>query len=135
MDTKQFILIYIIALVIFLALDFLWLGFIAKDFYRNNLKGIISEGFVALPAIIFYMAYVFGIVFLVVKPNIGEGVSSALISSALVFGSVAYATYDLTNAATIKEWPFNVVVIDVIWGAILTTSVSVGSVWIYGKIS
>ena len=118
------ILLYAIATVIFFAIDMVWLGVVAKNFYRDKL-GFIFTGDVRWgAAIIFYLIYIFGILFFAVSPAMaGAGWKTALHNGAL-FGLMCYATYDLTNMATISQWPLIVVVVDIIWGIVLTGSVS-----------
>ena len=118
------ILLYAIATIIFFAIDMVWLGVIAKNFYRDKL-GFIFTGDVRWgAAIIFYLIYIFGILFFAVLPSIKDlSWQTALLNGAL-FGLMCYATYDLTNLATISQWPVIVVVVDIIWGIVLTGSVS-----------
>ncbi|MFM2307380.1 MAG: hypothetical protein RLZZ367_2049 [Bacteroidota bacterium] len=116
--------IYLIATVAFFAIDMLWLGLIARNFYRDKL-GFIFTGDVRWPAaIVFYLLYIGGILYFAVNPALeAASVQKALINGAL-FGLMCYATYDLTNMATIQQWPLVVVVVDIIWGIVLTGSVS-----------
>jgi uncharacterized membrane protein len=116
--------IYLIATVAFFAIDMLWLGLIARNFYRDKL-GFIFTGDVRWPAaIVFYLLYIGGILYFAVNPALdAASLQKALINGAL-FGLMCYATYDLTNMATIQQWPLVVVVVDIIWGIVLTGSVS-----------
>lgn len=116
--------IYLIATVAFFAIDMLWLGLIARNFYRDKL-GFIFTGDVRWPAaIVFYLLYIGGILYFAVNPALEvASLQKALINGAL-FGLMCYATYDLTNMATIQQWPLVVVVVDIIWGIVLTGSVS-----------
>jgi uncharacterized membrane protein len=102
----------------------LWLGLIARNFYRDKL-GFIFTGDVRWPAaIVFYLLYIGGILYFAVNPALdAASLQKALINGAL-FGLMCYATYDLTNMATIQQWPLVVVVVDIIWGIVLTGSVS-----------
>lgn len=116
--------LYLIATVAFFAIDMLWLGLIARNFYREKL-GFIFTGDVRWPAaIVFYLLYIGGILYFAVNPALeAASLQKALLNGAL-FGLMCYATYDLTNMATIQQWPLVVVVVDIIWGIVLTGSVS-----------
>jgi uncharacterized membrane protein len=116
--------VYGIATVIFFAIDMLWLGVVAKNLYRQKLGFILSEQVNWPAAFTFYFIYIAGILFFAVIPALKEvSWQTALLNGAL-FGLMCYATYDLTNMATIKNWPLSIVVIDMVWGLVLTGSVS-----------
>jgi len=116
--------IYLTAISIFLLIDAFWLGFIAKRFYRKEIGFLLSSNVNWVAAGLFYILFVFGLVFFVIEPAIkSEAWIDALFSGSL-FGLVAYATYDLTNLATIEGWPLKVTIIDLIWGAFIGGSVS-----------
>ncbi len=116
---------YGIATVAFFAIDMVWLGLIAKNFYRNKLAHVLSPDVVWPAAIVFYLLYIAGIVYFAINPALKEASwQMALINGALL-GGLCYATYDLTNMATIAKWPIEIVVVDILWGMFLTGSVSV----------
>ena len=118
------ILLYLITTVIFFAIDMVWLGFVAKDFYRKHIGGLLADNVNWLPAIIFYLLYIGGILFFAVHPALKSGTwQTALLNGALL-GMLCYATYDFTNMATLKNWSYTVVWVDIIWGIVLTGSVS-----------
>jgi uncharacterized membrane protein len=119
------ILIYAIATVIFFGLDMLWLGGIAKNLYRQKLGFILSDEVNWIAAFTFYFLYIAGILFFAVLPGLKEGNWQTTLTNGAVFGFMCYATYDLTNMATVKNWPLSIVVIDMVWGTVLTGSVSV----------
>lgn len=127
MDLSSFLGTYIFSLVIYFSLDILWLTRFAKNFYVKNIGGILrrnSAGKLAprwTEAIVFYLLYVLGTVFFGVRMAlISEGNSlNALVYGAL-FGFFAYATYDLTNRATIETFPLKVVIADMAWGALVS---------------
>lgn len=115
-----FVKAYAITLVVFLGLDFLWLGFVARRFYASQLSGHIRKNINYLAAGIFYLAYVAGIVFFAIAPALTEGSwRDATIHGALL-GLLAYGTYDITNMATLKNWPIAISFVDIIWGCALT---------------
>ena len=130
----MFIKLYFIALPIFLALDMIWLGLVAKNFYSNQIGFLMKSNINWTAAIIFYLLFIVGLVLFVITPAIEKGSwFYALIFGAL-FGLITYATYDLTNLATIKNWPIILTIVDLIWGTVLAASVSVISFFIAYKI-
>lgn len=104
------------ALVVMGVLDAIWLGFVARDFYRHEVGSLMAGEVQKLPAALFYLAYPAGLVTLALQPQ-PDGVSMAAWRSALV-GLVAYGTYDLTNLATLRQWSYTLTLADVAWGAI-----------------
>lgn len=118
---------YLIALVVFFVIDIIWLGFISKDLYRKNLGHLMRSSTNWPAAIIFYSFYIAGLIFFVVNPALEKNsIIYALLSGAL-FGFITYATYDITNLATLKDWPLKITIIDIIWGTALnglTASIS-----------
>ena len=122
---------YLIALVIFVIIDGIWLGFIAKDLYRKELGHLLASNPNWTAAIIFYLLFLVGLVYFVINPGIEkESIMTVVISGAL-FGLLTYATYDLTNLATLKEWPLKITNIDLIWGTSLSTIVSTATYYFY----
>lgn len=120
----EFLKIALIAIVIFFVIDIIWLGAVAKKFYRKELKNIIAEKVNWIAAVLFYVIFILGLTFFVIEPAIlNKGITYAIFAGAF-FGLVCYATYDLTNLATFKNWSLKLTVIDLIWGAILSSSVS-----------
>jgi uncharacterized membrane protein len=118
------IITYAIATIAFFAIDMVWLGLIAKNFYRSKLSHVLSPDVVWPAAIIFYLIYIAGIVYFAINPALKDASwQDALLKGALL-GGLCYATYDLTNMATIAKWPIEIVVVDIIWGVVLTGSVS-----------
>ncbi len=105
-------------------LDFVWLGYIAKKLYYGEMGKILLDKPNMIPALVFYVIYVVGVVVFVVNPAIAKGSLIHAIGYGAMFGFVAYATYDLTNLATLKGFSAKVVVIDLIWGAVLTAAVA-----------
>jgi uncharacterized membrane protein len=101
-----------------------WLGVVAKNLYRKELGGFLAEKPNWAAAIVFYLAYIVGIIVLAVMPAIEKQSLLKAVILGGVFGGLAYATYDLTNLATLKNWPIKIVVIDIIWGIVLTGSVA-----------
>ncbi len=113
----RFLLALIVALAVFLALDAIWLTLMAQPLYRPAIGHLMREGFDLAAAALFYLLYGTGMVSFVILP--ARRVQDALLRGAL-FGLVAYATYDLTNQATLKDWPWAVTMADLAWGAFVT---------------
>jgi uncharacterized membrane protein len=112
--------LYLIAMVIFFALDMLWLGLIAKNLYQKKLAFVISPDVNWPAAIVFYLLYIGGILFFAIYPALRESHwQTALLHGALL-GGLCYATYDLTNMVTIKGWPLIITVVDIAWGMVIT---------------
>ena len=117
----NFVIAYVCTLIVFLAVDFLWLGVVARGFYASQLGGLMRENIAFLAAGGFYLAYVAGIVLLAVMPALAEGSWVKAAVNGAVLGLVAYGTYDMTNLATLKGWPVTVSIVDMGWGTILTS--------------
>ena len=115
------IVAFIAAAVAFGALDALWLGWAGPNFYRPRLGDILADSFRMAPALVFYAAYVAAIVWFAVRPSLTAGVGAAVLNGALL-GAICYATYDLTNQATLRHWSTAVTVADIAWGAFATAA-------------
>ena len=122
--TSYYIKLYLLTVPVFFAIDLIWLGIVAKSFYHNNLSHLLSPDVNWPAALIFYFMYIAGIILFAVKPGLDAGsLAKAAIWGAL-FGFFTYATYDLTNMATLRDWPLKVVVVDIAWGTLLCTLVA-----------
>ena len=121
---------YILTLVVFLIIDLTWLGFIAKDLYKKYLGHYLTDNVNWTAAIIFYILFVIGISIFAIYPAINKNSALSAIILGALFGFFTYATYDLTNLATLKEWPLIIVIIDIIWGTFLAASVSLSGFYI-----
>ena len=132
---KCFIVAALLASIIFLIIDVIWLSFATKSFYRPLLGDLISDKPVLWAAGLFYVLYIFGLTFLILLPNLKDFQIFNAFWMGAIFGLVAYGTYDLTNLATIKGWSLKVTIIDLIWGGILTSTVSGLTIWIMSKIN
>ena len=116
--------LYFLTVPIFFIIDLIWLGVVAKGFYRKNLNYILSPNVNWPAAIIFYLMYIAGILIFAVLPGLAkDSLRHAVVWGAL-FGFFTYATYDLTNLALLKDWPLNVVIVDILWGVILCSVVA-----------
>ncbi|MFZ4607500.1 MAG: DUF2177 family protein [Caulobacter sp.] len=113
---------YAAAAVSFLALDALWLGVVAQKLYQREFGSMLLEKPNMAAAAAFYALYLFGVVFFAVKPALEAGGWTRALLQGALFGLVAYATYDLTNLATLKGFPVRVVAPDLIWGMVVTAA-------------
>ncbi|MDM0111145.1 DUF2177 family protein [Variovorax sp. J22R133] len=120
MNVRQFALAYAAVAVIFLALDAIWLTAMADRLYRPALAHLMRERFDVAPAIVFYALYFVGVVIFAVAPGLRDGDWQRSLGLGALFGLIAYATYDLTNQATLKDWPWHVTVADLVWGSFVT---------------
>jgi uncharacterized membrane protein len=130
----MFLKLFSIALPVFFAIDMLWLGLIAKDFYAKQIGGLMKPNINWTAAIIFYLIFIAGLVVFVIMPAVVKNSWSHAVLMGALFGFVCYATYDLTNLAVARDWPVFVTIIDLIWGAVLAASVSVITYLIATKI-
>ena len=130
----MFLKLYFIALPIFFAVDMVWLGVAAKNFYAKHIGFLMKANVNWAAAILFYLLFIAGLVVFVVTPALDKGSWVRALLFGALFGLITYATYDLTNLATLKDWPLVVTVVDLIWGTVLAASVSVGTYVIAAKI-
>ncbi len=130
----MFIKLYVIALPVFFVIDMIWLGFVAKNFYRGQIGFLMKNDVNWTAAIIFYTLFIFGLVFFVITPAIEKGSWIHALLFGALFGLITYATYDLTNLATLKDWPILMTIVDLAWGVVLAASVSVVTFFIASKI-
>ena len=130
MNIKSILISYLLTFVVFLMVDMLWLGIIAKNLYQKYLGDFLADDVNWTAAIIFYFIYVIGISIFAIYPAINkDSVFNAILMGAL-FGFFTYATYDLTNLATLKGWPLTIVFIDILWGTTLSAIVSFSGYYI-----
>jgi uncharacterized membrane protein len=116
---------YIVSLIVFLGVDFVWLSTMGAALYRATLGDLLAPSVRLPPAIVFYLAYPIGIVVFAVMPALAT--ESWLRGAALgaLFGAIAYATYDLTNFATLRTWSLQITVLDIIYGTVATAAAAV----------
>lgn len=117
----------LLTLIIMLIMDAFWLGLIAKKFYSANIGHLMSNQVNWSAAIVFYLLFGFSFVFLILIPLKDSSLSNIALHAA-IFGIVCYGTYDLTNMATLKNWPLIVTVVDMTWGAIIATTTAIGAI-------
>src|SRR6056297_1374266 len=114
-----FIKNYLITFIIFLVIDFIWLGAVARNLYRQQLGFLMKENFNMTAAFTFYILFTAGIVFFVLNRALALSSWQYALFAGMFFGLITYSTYDLTNLATIKDWPLTITIIDLIWGTFL----------------
>ena len=131
MNIQTFLMLYGISVPVFFAIDMVWLGVVASNFYKTQLGSLMGDiNWTA--AIIFYVVFLVGLTFFAIYPAVLKNSLMTALMLGSLFGFFTYATYDLTNLATLKNWPLSVTIVDMVWGTILVASVSVMTVLIYG---
>lgn len=129
MSTLHSIYLYLLTVPVFFAIDMVWIGVIAKDLYQKQLANFLGPvNWTA--ALIFYLLFIIGILVFAVLPALEARSALKAVMLGALFGFMAYATYDLTNLATLKNWPLSVTLIDMAWGAVLSGSVATISYFI-----
>jgi uncharacterized membrane protein len=130
----MFLKLYAIAFPVFFAMDMVWLGLVAKNFYAKQVGFLMKSNINWPAAIIFYLLFVVGLVLFVVSPALEKHSWMHAVLFGALFGLITYATYDLTNLATMKDWPLLITIVDLIWGSVLAASVSTVTYFIAVKI-
>ena len=114
---------FLAAFAVMAVLDGIWLGVVARGLYRRHLGFLMAEKVNWVAAAVFYLTYAAGLAFFVVQPGVEGGSAIAAAWRGAIFGFVAYATYDLTNLATVRGWPVPITLIDLAWGTLLSAAV------------
>ena len=130
MNIKLFLTLYSMSVPVFVAIDMLWLGFIIKDFYRNRIGDLMGHiNWIA--AVMFYLVFLVGLTIFATYPAVVKGsvITGATLGS--LFGFFTYATYDLTNLATLRGWSLSVALVDMVWGAVLGGVVAALTTMVY----
>jgi uncharacterized membrane protein len=126
----KYLYLYILTFIVFLAIDAIWLGIIAKNMYADKIGHLMAENPNLIAALVFYLLFVATLLVFVVVPGYeAQSLTKTIILGAL-FGMITYATYDLTNLATLKDWPLSTTIIDIIWGTSLATATSIAGYYI-----
>ncbi len=124
MNIAFYLKLYALTVPVFFIIDLIWLGVVAKGFYQKNLNHILSPQVNWPAAIIFYLIYIAGILIFAVVPAVAkDSLRHAMLYGAL-FGLFTYMTYELTNLALLKDWPLNIVFVDILWGVVLCFAVA-----------
>jgi len=119
MNLLFYLKLYALTVPIFFIIDIIWLGVIAREFYRRNLGFILSPDVNWKAAVSFYLMYIVGIIFFAVRPAVNSNSWGQAAILGALYGFFTYATYDFTNLATIKNWPIPIVIVDIVWGVCL----------------
>jgi uncharacterized membrane protein len=114
------ITLFLVTLAIFIGIDLVWLGFIAKSFYRAEIGTLLAENMSLPAAASFYVIYAAGLMFFAIQPSLATGGWTRALMLGALFGFVAYTTYDLSNLATLRGWTVKLAVVDMVWGAALS---------------
>ena len=117
---KSYLIAYVATAAFFLLVDLVWLGVVAKSFYAGQLGGLLRDKPDLVVALLFYALYVVGVVIFAVSPGLSSGRWQTALMYGALFGFFAYATYDLTNLATLRDWPVALSLVDLAWGTALT---------------
>ncbi len=120
----KYVYLYLIALGIFLIIDLIWLNLIAKNLYQKEIGSLLLKNPNLIPALIFYLLFIVALLILVLIPGINSYTLTKTLLLGAVFGFITYATYDLTNLATLDGWSIKMTIIDLIWGASVTTLIT-----------
>jgi len=129
----QYLIKFTITFVVFIAIDLIWLGIIAKPLYQHYLGDLLRTTPLWPAAILFYFLFIIGLIIFAIEPAIlAKDIKKAFIMGGL-FGFFTYMTYELTNWAVIKNWPGEIVAIDILWGIILSSSICGITTYIYLK--
>jgi uncharacterized membrane protein len=118
--TMKLLAAYIASLIVFVGVDFVWLSRMGDAFYRPAMGGMALEGFRAGPAVAFYLLYAAGVLYFAVQPALASQSWQSAALSGLMLGLVGYGVYDLTNFATLRQWPLSLTLVDLAWGTFLT---------------
>lgn len=121
----MFLKLYLVSLAVFLGIDMIWLTLIAKNFYAKQIGYLMAKNPNIYAALIFYLIFIAGLVFFVVSPAVDKKMWTQALLAGAFFGLVTYATYDLTNLATVKDWPLIITIVDLIWGITVSATVAV----------
>ncbi|WP_430442491.1 DUF2177 family protein [Shinella sp.] len=127
---KRIVVSYIVTLVVFIAIDFVWLSTMAGRLYQTVMGDMLIADFRLAPAVAFYLLYIAGLNFLAVTPALEAGSARWAAVRGAVLGFAAYSTYDLTNQATLKNWSTMLTIADLAWGTILSATAAATGCWI-----
>ena len=125
---------YAAATLSLLILDLLWIGVLAKPLYQQGIGHLMAQQPRVVPALLFYLIYPLGLMRFAVTPGGTAAPWRLTLESAAMFGFFAYATYDLSNLATLRDWPATLSLIDVIWGTVASTVAAVAGRWVLGRV-
>lgn len=126
----RYLSMYVATLIPFLIADLLWLGVVARKFYKSELGALMADPIDLKVAMAFYLLFPAGIVIFAVAPALAAGSAGQALLMGALFGFFCYATYDLTNLATLKNWPLKLSLVDMLWGTVLTGTSALAGYWL-----
>lgn len=126
----KYFISYLTTALVFCLLDFVWLGLVAKDFYANEIGPLLLTQPRMGPAAVFYLLYVVGIISFAVLPALDADRWQKALGCGALLGLIAYATYDLSNLATLKGWSLRLTLVDIAWGVVATASAATAGFWL-----
>jgi len=132
MNAAFWLKLYLLTVPVFFLIDMIWLGFVARNFYKEQLHSLLSPQVNWTAAFLFYFIYIAGIIIFAVRPGLEAGSLARACLFGALFGFFTYATYDLTNLATLRDWPVLVSIVDIGWGTLLCTLVG-GASYLIGS--
>jgi uncharacterized membrane protein len=132
MTTGFFIKLYLATLTAFFVIDLIWLSLVARNMYSKYLGFLMRPNPNWTAAILFYMLFIIGVLVFAVVPGLKENSLGKAVLLGALFGLISYATYDLTNLATVRDWPLTITIVDLIWGTTLSSLVTAIS-YLIGK--
>ncbi len=130
----RYVAAYFLTLIVFFAIDFLWLGTVAKSFYRNEIGPLLLDKFNIPVAVFFYVMYIAGVIIFAVSPSLKGGSLWNVLLYGALFGFFTYATYDFTNLATLKGYTLKLAIVDTMWGTFLVGTSAVSGAWLTRQI-
>lgn len=134
MQMSRILITYAVSVPVFFAIDMIWLGLIARNFYRKSLEPLLTPNINWTAALTFYFLFLAGILIFALIPGIEKKSLAYTVKMAAVFGFIAYATYDLTNLATLRDWPLMLSIVDMCWGSFLSASTAAITYYIIIKL-
>lgn len=124
MNVGGAVISYLLTALVFFGIDLVWLGLVAKNMYSRNIGHLMGSRVNWIAAAVFYLSFIVGILVFAVYPAVDKDSLLRAIVLGALFGFFTYSTYDLTNLATLKDWPLSVTIADIAWGMVLTGAVS-----------
>ncbi len=130
MNYLNYAKLYLVAVLIFFLIDLLWLGVIGKGIYQKYMGHLMRPTPNWPVAIIFYLLFIIGLIIFAIYPAIANKSWTYALCYGAMYGFFTYMTFDLTNWAVLKDWPWQIVIIDIVWGIVLSTSVTLATYFI-----
>lgn len=124
---------FVISFGVFVVVDLAWLGVVAKSFYSNQLGPLMRDEIIWPVATLFYILFVIGLLYFAIEPGLKAKSSRLAVKNGALYGFFTYMTYELTNYSVISNWPAGLVLVDIMWGVVLATVVSLFAYLILDK--